>query len=323
MGAPGRRRARALSTYCLLTSSSARKAEDLHRYRCLRGREPCHFLPALEALDHLCSLGWGGKEGASRSAGLGHGPRGGEAALGLPGGCNPRPAALPLTPGLRGILRAGVQIARLTGLHPREHLLLCGTVALELARDEHPRNILAALEPLAEGFLGGLLIPPAWSQNIQAMPLLIHRPPQLIPFTVEGEQDCLQVPLVPGLGSSMTELLGIGLAKLPAPLPAGFVGHRDPAGKQQLCDLALAKATPAIEPNRAAQDLDREAVVLRAVGGWCVQAPSMAPQASARQAAQQVDNAPSWPHVSASPLVSHATATPRLLSCHGMRAGRR
>ena len=76
----------ALSTYCLWTYPSARKVEDPHRSRYLRSREPCHFLPALEALDHLFSIGPGGKAVASREEMLGSGPIRGEESLGVPRG---------------------------------------------------------------------------------------------------------------------------------------------------------------------------------------------------------------------------------------------
>jgi hypothetical protein len=75
-------------------------------------------------LDHLLSIGWGGKEVASRSEVLGNGPIGGEEALGVTGGFKPLHAALPLARGLMGILRAVVQIAMLTVLHPRPNLLV-------------------------------------------------------------------------------------------------------------------------------------------------------------------------------------------------------
>ena len=55
-----------------------------HQYRCLRCREPCNFLPALEALDHLLSIGLGGEAVASRSEMLGEGTICGEKPLCMP-----------------------------------------------------------------------------------------------------------------------------------------------------------------------------------------------------------------------------------------------
>ena len=74
----------ALSTYGLLTCSSDRKVEDSNLYRWLRSREPCHFLPALEALNHPFAIGQGGEEVTSRADVLGDGTIRREEALGVP-----------------------------------------------------------------------------------------------------------------------------------------------------------------------------------------------------------------------------------------------
>jgi hypothetical protein len=100
-----------------------------------------------------------------------------------------------------------VQITVVAVLHPRQHLLLCGTVALELVRDDHLRNIPAALEQLEEEFLGRVRVPPTLHQNIEDMPILVHCPPQVVPFTIDCEKDFIQVPLVAGLGPSMPKLI--------------------------------------------------------------------------------------------------------------------
>ena len=97
----------------MLMCSSARKVEDLHRYRCLRCREPCDFLPALEALDHLLSIGLGGEAVASRSEMLGEGTIGGEKPLGAPWRLESLQAPLPLAGGLVGVLCPVVQRAML------------------------------------------------------------------------------------------------------------------------------------------------------------------------------------------------------------------
>jgi hypothetical protein len=102
----------------------------------------------------------------------------------------------PLTRGLVGVLRAVIEIAALAMFHPRQEVPLRGTIALQLVRDDHPRNILAALEQLAEELLGRVLIPPTLDENIQDMTVLIHRPPQVVSFAANGEKDFIQMPLV-------------------------------------------------------------------------------------------------------------------------------
>jgi hypothetical protein len=108
---------------------------------------------------------------------LRNGTIGGEQPLGLPSRLEPLHAPLPLAGGLVRILRPSVQMALLAMFHTGHELVHGGTVALELVRDAHPRNILAALELLAEEVLGRVLVPPTSGQDIQDMTILIYCPP--------------------------------------------------------------------------------------------------------------------------------------------------
>src|SRR5215211_2232392 len=132
---------KALSTYCLLTCLSARKVEDPQRFRYLRSSEPCHFLPALEALDHLFSIGPGGEAVASRAEMLGNGTIRGEESLGVPRGFEGLHPPLPLPGGLVRILRAVIEVPVLAVLHPRQQLLLRGTIAFQLVGRIFPLSL--------------------------------------------------------------------------------------------------------------------------------------------------------------------------------------
>jgi hypothetical protein len=122
------------------------------------------------------------------------------------------------------------------------------------------------------------------------MSALSPRAPEIMALTRNGAQPCIHGPRVACAGLSAPEPIRMPWPPRAAPLPHRCVRHRDPACKQPFCAIALAAAETALEPYRMADDLDRDAVVRMAVDGWCVQAPSMAHQASARPAAQQVDN---------------------------------
>ena len=74
------------------------------------------------------------------------------------------------------ILGAIVQIAVLAMVYTGYDLALGGTVALELVRNDHLGNILAALEQLAEEFLGRFLISVALDQDVQYIAILINCP---------------------------------------------------------------------------------------------------------------------------------------------------
>jgi hypothetical protein len=76
----------------------------------------------------------------SRADVLGDGTIGGEKTLGVSGRREPLQAPVPLAGRLVRLLGAIVQIAMLAVLHPRQHLLLCSTIARKLVRDDHPAH---------------------------------------------------------------------------------------------------------------------------------------------------------------------------------------
>jgi hypothetical protein len=100
-----------------------------------------------------------------------------------------------------------------------------------------------------------------------------------------------EVPFVPKLRASTTELVRLLLTELAAPLADRFIGHDDATGEQERFHIAVAEAEAELQPDAMADDLGREAAMLTAISGWCVHGMSIAPQQGARQVAQQVDNA--------------------------------
>jgi hypothetical protein len=172
--------------------------------------------------------------------------------------------------------------------HTWQELSLGPPITLELISDEHPGYKLAPFEELAEEPLGSRFIPASLHQNIEHMALLIHGPPEIMPLPMNREKHFIQVPFIPRLRPSETELIGLGLPKLAAPFPDRFVGHHHPAGEQEFLNIAIAETKPVVQPDAVTDNFGRETVVLIAVGGdWCVHTTSMSHTA----AAEQVDNA--------------------------------
>jgi hypothetical protein len=132
----------------------------------------------------------------ARSKVLGNRSIGGEKSLRVPWGLEPLHPSLALPGGLMGVLRMVVEVAVLTMLHTREDLPLRGAVALQFIGDEDTRYVLAPLEELAEKLLGGLLIPPPLYQNVEHDAVLIHGPPQIMPFLVDRDEHFIQMPLI-------------------------------------------------------------------------------------------------------------------------------
>jgi hypothetical protein len=127
-------------------------------------------------------------------------------------------------------------------LYTGQHLLLRGPIARSLVRDDHPWPGDQALELLAAKLRGSVLVPPTLHEDIEHLAVLIYGPPPIVTFAMNGEEDLIEMPRVARLGAPATELIGIRLPELPAPLPDRFIGDDDSTSEQQLFDIAVAEA---------------------------------------------------------------------------------
>ena len=102
------------------------------------------------------------------------------------------------------ILCSIVQATVLTVFHTGQDLPLGSAIAGELVRDDHPWDIRAAREQLAEELLRCSFVAPALNQDIEHVPVLIHRAPEILLRATDLEENFVEVPLVPRLGTSAT-----------------------------------------------------------------------------------------------------------------------
>jgi hypothetical protein len=196
------------------------------------------------------------------------GPIGREEALGMARRLKPLHTPLALTRGLMRVFYTVVQIAMLAMFDSRENLSLRRSVALEFVGDEHARHVRQPFEELAEELLRCPLVTSALHPDVEHVPLLIHRPPHIVPFTFNGEYPLVEVPLVAGPRTAATELIRILLSEFAAPFANRFRAHDYTAFKQEFFNIAEAQAEPKVQPHGVADDLDRETMVLVS-GGRC------------------------------------------------------
>ena len=140
-----------------------------------------------------------------------------------------------------GILGSIIQPLVLPMLHPLEEFLLGRTVALELVRDNDSGGTLLGLKQLAEKLVGGRLVASALHQNIDDLAIFINSSPQVILLAVDFDDDFVEVPLIGGFGATVTNLIGIGLGKLPTPLADCFGANGDAAIEHHLLDILEAE----------------------------------------------------------------------------------
>ena len=182
--------------------------------------------------------------------------------MSLSGGLEPLHTSLPLAGGLVRVLRAVFEVPVLPMFHPRKDFALGGAVARQFVGDEYPWHVHQALEELTEEFLRRPLIPAALHQDIKYVPILIYGTPEITAFAFDGEEHFIHMPFVAGPRPAATELIGIQLAKLAAPLPNRFIGHAHAAFEQYFLHIAEAEAEAEVQPHRMANDFAREPVIL-------------------------------------------------------------
>jgi hypothetical protein len=99
-------------------------------------------------------------------------------------------------------------------------------VTLQFIRDDDARHVLQAFEKFFEKLLRRLLIAAALHEDIEDVVVLIHRPPQVIAFTVDGQKHLIEEPFVTRLGPTASESVGIVLSELLTPSANGFMRGR-------------------------------------------------------------------------------------------------
>jgi hypothetical protein len=111
------------------------------------------------------------------------------------------------------------------------------------------------------------LKPPLLHQDVEHLAVLIHCPPQIMPYLVDRDEHFIQMPLITWPETPATEGIRIRLAKLAAPLADRFVRHEDTTDEQELFDVAMAEREAEREPDRVANDLAWESMMFVGIGG--------------------------------------------------------
>src|SRR5262249_8565550 len=140
-----------------------------------------------------------------------------------------------------GVLTPVVEVTTLPVFDPRQDLPFRRAVALQLIRNDHPWHVLEPLEQLTKELLRRLLVAATLHEDIEHVIVLIHGAPQVMTLPVNRQKDLVQVPLVPWLGASTLQLIGVVLPKFQTPLADGLVRHIDAALKQELLTLPISE----------------------------------------------------------------------------------
>jgi hypothetical protein len=168
--------------------------------------------------------------------------------------------AFPLTWWLMGVLSPIVEPFVLAVLDAGEQFVFGSTIAGKFICNQHAPNILTAFEELSKELLRDRFVPSALNQNIQNMPLLVDRAPQIVQSAFDFEKDLIKMPFVAGLGATSTQLIGRVLTEFSAALTNRLVGENHPACSHKFFHIAIAEGKALVEPDHVADNLSRKAI---------------------------------------------------------------
>jgi len=120
------------------------------------------------------------------------------------------PLDLPLSSpgGLVRYLGAVVEIAALPVLDTGQDLALGRAIAAELVGHDHARNILQALEQLAEEPFSSFGIAPALDQDVEHVAVLVHGAPKAKHLARDADQHTVELPFVARLRPAPLQCVG-------------------------------------------------------------------------------------------------------------------
>ena len=107
----------------------------------------------------------------------------------MPGGCAPLPVVLALPRRTMGVLTPVLQRATLAVFDPGQDLTLGRAIPLYFIRDDDPWHVLHVLEQRAENLLRRVRSAAALHEHGEHVIVLIDGPPQVLPCTIDGEED--------------------------------------------------------------------------------------------------------------------------------------
>ncbi len=151
---------------------------------CLRDHLKARYLiPDLESARTFPAVFLGAEPMPTWAEMLANWSEGGQEALGMVSGLEAAHRPLALSRRLMRVFGTIVQPFVLAMLDTRHDFRLGCLVAAELVRDQHARDVGAALRPrgtrFAEEFLRRRLVPPTLNKDIKNIPVLVNRAPEI------------------------------------------------------------------------------------------------------------------------------------------------
>jgi len=111
------------------------------------------------------------------------------------------------------ILRSIVQTLVLPVFNAWDQRFFSRPIASQFVGDNDSGGKTRQFQQFAEEFLRRSLVAMRLHEDIEDLTVCIHGPPQVILLTFNRDHDLVQMPLVGRLGTTTTNLMGVGLSK--------------------------------------------------------------------------------------------------------------
>jgi hypothetical protein len=105
----------------------------------------------------------------------------------------------------------------------RKNLTVCSAVGAKLIGHQLPRHLALILQCLTKKAFSRLTISVLSDQNIDDIPVLIQRPPELVAFASDSNKHFINAPDVPEPSLFPAQRSSTGRSKLDAPISDCFI----------------------------------------------------------------------------------------------------
>ena len=138
---------------------------------------------------------------------------------------------------------------------PRHDVPMGDTVAAQLVGHETNRFLSLTVQESPKESPRRRPVPAGLDEEVNQVPVLVHRAPEILALTVDRDEDFVQKPRIAGSTLAALQPPSVIGAELSAPLPNGFVRHDDASFGEQVLDIPKAQAVSVVQPHGAADDV--------------------------------------------------------------------
>jgi hypothetical protein len=121
----------------------------------------------------------------------------------------------------------------------------------------HSEQVAQTLQQLAKEARGRFRVAAALYQNVEHIPVLINRSPEVVQLASNADEYLIQKPFVSRSWPTTLEAIGVRSPKTQAPLADGLIADQDASRCQYQLDFAQAQAEAVIQPDTLVDDFSR------------------------------------------------------------------